>query len=332
MKESEIWAYLAGTASADIKEKVEEWMDSEAFDEEVFAKVESLYHVTDQASMLSAREYQALKQQTIAKLGKRRGIGAHLGRITRYAAAAVVLIVATMWFFFPAQFNQFIQQEETVASASFSGKQHIQLPDGSTVLLNENSELSYSGAFGREVREVTLNGEGYFDIKHDRSRPFIVRSNGVKTTVLGTVFNIKAYDGQPEVVVTVTRGKVAVGNNEQVLDEILPDEQLAVNTRTNEVKKTSIQAEQELKWKDEFLVLNNVTMEEAATIIGKRFDVEVIITNPGLRQQQVTGAFLEQEGLRHIVSMVSRTMQATYTVEGDTVTIEGGIGSGAVEQ
>lgn len=71
----------------------------------------------------------------------------------------------------------------------------MRLPDGSTVLLNEGSELSYSTSFGKQAREVTLTGEGYFDVQHNLSKPFKVLTGNVTTTVLGTAFNIKAYPG-----------------------------------------------------------------------------------------------------------------------------------------
>jgi len=108
----------------------------------------------------------------------------------------------------------------------------LQLPDGSTVLLNGDSKLNYDKDFGVTNREVTLSGEAYFDVRHDRL-PFIVHTGKVRTTVLGTAFNIRAYKDQHDIKVTVTRGKVRVETDRQVLGTIAPNEQIAFNTTTD---------------------------------------------------------------------------------------------------
>src|SRR5690606_6204958 len=110
----------------------------------------------------------------------------------------------------------------------FTKKDFIKLPDGSTVLLNDDSELSYSLPFDDGPREVTLKGEAFFDIIHDNNKPFIVRTGNISTNVLGTAFNINARNRN--VVVTVERGLVQVSDETQALSLVHPDERLTVNT------------------------------------------------------------------------------------------------------
>lgn len=104
----------------------------------------------------------------------------------------------------------------------------IFLPDGSTVFLSPGSRLNYPSTFdGKKKREVFLQGQGFFDIKHNASRPFIVHSGQVATTVLGTAFNIKAQPHEKYITVTVKRGKVSVSDRYKTLGVITPQEQIS---------------------------------------------------------------------------------------------------------
>ena len=88
----------------------------------------------------------------------------------------------------------------------------LNLPDGSTVILHNESTLEVPSDFGASVREVRLRGEGYFEIVHDPSHPFRVYGNGVVTQVLGTKFGVRVRPGEDVAWVAVTEGRVAVGS------------------------------------------------------------------------------------------------------------------------
>ncbi|WP_163024732.1 FecR family protein, partial [Pseudomonas viridiflava] len=105
-----------------------------------------------------------------------------------------------------------------------SGNEHqkVNMPDGSTVILNNNSSISYPKVFGVK-RAVTLTGVGYFDIRHDLKKSFTVHTGNLSTVVLGTAFNIKAYDRDHEISVTVTRGKVSVLDSNAALAILTPN-------------------------------------------------------------------------------------------------------------
>ncbi len=239
------------------------------------------------------------------------------------AAAIALLIVSFFWLYNPPTQDHIQKQQAKLIPGDFYGRQYIDLPDGSTVILNDSSRLTYKASFGEGSREVFLTGEGYFDIKHDTANPFIVHTGKLKTTVLGTAFNVKAYDNQEQVIVTVTRGKVAVGDNEKVYDYILPDEQLAVNTQTYDFKKTTnTDSEQVLTWKSEFLIFDEITMEEVAQIISKRFDKEVRIEHEELKKCLIKATFLDGESLEHIIASICRVTKATYKTENEIIIIE----------
>src|SRR5687768_11794332 len=107
------------------------------------------------------------------------------------ACVAFIIIFSGAALFY---FNNEISSASTHSAAALDMRQpgFIKLPDGSTVVLNGGSKLEFPESFAPDVREVTLKGEAYFDITHDPKRPFVVHTGKVRTTVLGTAFNIKA--------------------------------------------------------------------------------------------------------------------------------------------
>jgi transmembrane sensor len=251
---------------------------------------------------------------------------------SRWAAvAAAILVVAVFagWFFSGTRAVQpeaitLHEEKREPESAFFTGKQFVRLPDGSTVLLNDDSKLTYSTSFGKNVRQVNLVGEGYFDVQHDPSRPFVVVTGKIKTTVLGTIFNVRAYPGQAEIKVSVTRGKVLVGDEERAFGIITPDQSIAVNTTTNDFVQTDLKGEASEPWQSRFLILDDVSLEEAARTIGEKYAVKIILVNNDLKKCRISAMFLDGEDLDQVLTVVSGVVRATYAFQSDgSVKIEG---------
>ncbi len=209
-----------------------------------------------------------------------------------------------------------------VEAQTYHGKQFIHLPDGSTVILNAGSELRYDSTFGLASRDVTLTGEAFFDIKHDEAKPFRVWSGAVYTYVLGTAFNVKAYPDQPEIIVTVARGKVKVCEAQRELGVVMPQQQLAVHRATLQAEPAAASDTEDLAWKDDFLIFDNTTMADVANAIGKRFGVTVRVTDQ-IRDCRINAAFMNDEDLEHILVVTSKVLHGAYVQHDNTITISG---------
>jgi transmembrane sensor len=244
------------------------------------------------------------------------------------AAAVAALMVGIGWYTLigadeATKADQTAMVEVQQAGiVTFQGPDFVRLPDNSTVMLDKGSELSYSSVFGETTREVSLKGEAFFDVAH-ASVPFTVRTGKIVTTVLGTAFNVKVSDG---VTVTVSRGKVAVGDERHTFDTILPNEQLAVDTKSNEFVKSIVDPETVMQWKLKYFILDKVTFSEAAELISERFNVKVAIENKSLNNCMINAWFLRNESLQQVMEAVSEFKQATYTIDHDVIIIEGGSG------
>jgi transmembrane sensor len=245
-----------------------------------------------------------------------------------YSAAAVLTIsvVAFLWSLMRTEIAtpaRIAGQEKESTPGVYSGKQVVDLPDGTRVILNDKSELSFNPSFGESDRKVTLTGEASFDVTHDASRPFIVRTGKVNTRVLGTAFNISAYPEQSEITVTVLRGLVEVGDDQQAFGKVSPDQQIFVNKSTHDFVKKVTRAEAQMAWQSNFLILDDVTLEEAAWRIGEKFKVNIILENPGLKSCKFYGSFLNDESLTEILDMMSPVLHITYKIEDENVIVSG---------
>ncbi|WP_256006777.1 FecR family protein [Pedobacter deserti] len=198
----------------------------------------------------------------------------------------------------------------------------VSLPDGSTVILNDNSILEYPKVFSGKSREVVLRGEGYFDIKHDPMRPFVVQSEGLTTIVLGTAFNIRALKGTP-IVVTVTRGKVKVQEDDNLLAVLLPNQQLVFDQKVGTPRKFEVIADKAVAWQKNDLFFDDVTMEQAVAILNKKFNVKIFFEQEQGKKCRFTAAFLNDQNLDEILNVITAFNNASFKRAGDIITIIG---------
>lgn len=231
------------------------------------------------------------------------------------AAAVVAIAVAAVWVYNgrSEKMNAISQQEEVY---TVSGPDYVRLADNSTVTLKNGSKLIYGKSFGTSNRDVTLVGEAFFDVAHNPSSPFKVHTGKIVTTVLGTAFNVNASDGN-QITVAVTRGKVAVGDESHTYGTITPNEQIAVNTTTNNFVKTHLTSDTMLAWKDKFLIFDEVNLEEAATLINSKYGVKIKFERPQLKKCGVNAKFLNDESLSDVLDVVTAAVSVVYTIEKD---------------
>ncbi len=158
------------------------------------------------------------------------------------------------------------------------GQYKVILPDNSVVWLNAASSLRFPVAFAGNTRAVELEGEGYFEVAHDKRKPFIVTSQNQQTIVKGTKFNIAAYASDKEMVTTLVEGSVlvrAMNNHRDGIDEILlrPNEQVVMNN--NVMTKSNVDPTQAIAWKDGKFIFNNTPLSRIMQQLSRWYDVEV---------------------------------------------------------
>lgn len=155
------------------------------------------------------------------------------------------------------------------------GQYQVVLPDGSNVWLNADSRLRFPPVFTADKREVYLQGEGFFAIEHNDS-PFIVHADDQQVQVLGTQFNIRAYQGEPTIQTTLLTGSVKVGHVGAALPYLLkPNQQSAFDRQTKSVTIANVTAQEYAAWKDGYFTFTNTELATVMQDIARWYDVTI---------------------------------------------------------
>ncbi|HZI52179.1 MAG TPA: FecR domain-containing protein [Chitinophagaceae bacterium] len=208
-----------------------------------------------------------------------------------------------------------------IAVANPSGKvQTIQLPDSSFVSLNANSTLRYSKNFNRN-RSLELSGEGFFNVTHDPSYPFIVKAGELETTVLGTAFNIKAYPSMPKTVISVINGSVKVDHEEKELGMLSPSGQLQYDKSRETASLVTIDSNSVIGWRRGQLQFDGETFSEIAGSIENWYGVKIVLTNPGMGACRFYMSFDNTIALDKLLQAMSIITEMKYSINNNTNTI-----------
>ena len=249
-------------------------------------------------------------------------------------AAVSLLIVAltSLWKAFHVQdvINQDLAYNEIIVP--LGEKAQIILSDGSHVWINSASKLRYPEKFGEISRDVTLEGEAFFDVSKNQEKPFIVNTRDVKVNVIGTAFNVKCYPGDKKTQTIVVRGEVKVedilGNQKAII--LKPNEMATLQEKVLTGQKTSnivsitvnkVNSENLVSWKDQLLVFAGESFEDLAVKMERWFNVKIKIDNNELKSERYNGKFVHNETVYQVLEAIKITTPITYKVEKDTIII-----------
>lgn len=235
-----------------------------------------------------------------------------INRFTRVAAAAIFIAVCFSAFFY--WYNQPIKEQAGQRIAhQVVENQKIYLPDGSTAVVKAGSKLHYPSSFdSANTRDIYLEGEAFFDIRHNVSKPFIVHSGEISTTVLGTSFNIKAFPADKNITITVIRGKVKVSNRNKVVGTITRNQQITYNKQNGHATHAVVPVEPYMDWQKQNLLLDNVTVGEATELLEQRFDVSIVFTSEKVKSKRFTTTLIKDETLEQALKLICEFNDAVY--------------------
>jgi len=239
----------------------------------------------------------------------------------KVAAVIVPFIIASVLFLFFREMpeeNQIAEQLLIEKSNPKGEKRTVFLSDGSKVMLNAESKLRFKKPFDKHQRIIQLEGEAFFEVTPDKNRPFIVKSGNIETTVLGTSFNIKAYENEKSISIAVKTGLVAVENknldlvNEQNKSILLsPLEMATYSKETNRTLVSDYDPIRVLAWHDGTLYFDDASIEEFVAKVERWYGVELIIDRSKPIAKGITGIFKDQS-LEEILMGTKETSEFEY--------------------
>ena len=245
----------------------------------------------------------------------------------KIAIAASIAGVFCTGFLFRKQLDNFLDPVKYEQTVALKGElKMIQLADGTSILLNADSRLSYPDHFKEDTREVTLTGEAYFKVVHDATKPFIVHSCKINTMVLGTSFNIKAYKDDKTIKVTVVTGKVGVLVKESSTKQrsvlLTPNMQAVFNKNSEKLANETLDdASLVIGWSQGKLQYRNTPLPDVLADLRRKYNV-VINADKNLQSCTLYADF-NNLSLQKVLKIIGTLINARTIKEGNGYRLRG---------
>lgn len=207
-----------------------------------------------------------------------------------------------------------------VVKANKGDKATIELPDGTNVVLNSASQLSYLNSFGEKVRRVQLNGEAYFKVAHDAKHAFIVQVGDLEVKVLGTSFNVSAYEDAKDVTVVLLEGKVGIYAQE--MSHIMkPGDKIEYNKTTHKITTAQVHPDDYIEWTKGNIYFEKESLENIMKTLSRIYDVEIRFDSSKLPKEYFTGT-IPGGGIQNALNILMLTSPFYYEMDGSVIVLK----------
>lgn len=258
-----------------------------------------------------------------------------------WKAAAVFLIATSAFLLYRINWTGGLPKADMQLVRTLKGERKmIVLPDGTKVAINVDSKLSFPSAFQDSTREVSLTGEAFFDVHEDHKHPFIIHTRKLAIRVLGTAFNVKAYQNDKFSETTLIRGIIQVRLTDRPNDQITlrPTEKLVVNYLTPVAKESKVTLVKnntlpevtylqkndttvvETSWLQNKLIFKNQDFETITNSLSRRYNVSIQFENQLEKDLRFTGVF-EKETVTEILNALQLTENFKYKIVNEKILI-----------
>jgi ferric-dicitrate binding protein FerR (iron transport regulator) len=310
--------YHQGRCSLEEQRIVEQWLDAEevemsfpenadinAIGDRGWKRISSRYHIDVQPDPVTA------------------GFKSRNYRMFWQLAACITLIFGAATFYYLSNGHQDSRLVYKEIKTQKGQKLSVSLADGTVVWLNSESVLRFPENFKGRSRELEFSGEAYFSVAKDASKPFIIRTEKTKIQVLGTKFNLRAMATETATTVVVEEGKIQFSGT--------PDQQRLILTANKrgvfETKSTmpsmqtdEVYAGKYMAWKNGELLMDNLTIEEAARTLERWYNVKINISREDLLKERYTGSF-KNPALKQVLKSLAFAVKCSYKQNGQTFTL-----------
>lgn len=274
---------------------------------------------------------------------KRRTVSIGLAWKVAAAVAAAVVLLVVLWQKTPVdelkqdpvvavakEKAEVEEHEETIAKAVEAKKirmitvevpagemKDVVLPDGTEVCLNAKSRLEYPETFEGKMRLVSLKGEGYFKVSHDKRHPFVIKANEVMTRVLGTEFNIRCYDAK-DVHVTLVEGSVEVASDINKV-RISPNQDASLSE--GRLVVANVNPKDFTSWREGLMYFDNATLRTILHQIGVWYDVSVVCDKSSILDKHFHYMFNVNDSIEKAIQLLRDASDLEITMEDNTIKV-----------
>lgn len=260
----------------------------------------------------------------------------------RSIAAALVIGLGIGIVYYYLKEDGISSPSQNILATKKGSKSSLVLPDGTKVLLNADTRLTYDQAFGKKLREVNLEGEAYFEVVKDSKHPFIVHTKAMNVKVLGTVFNVRAYNSESNTAATLLKGSIEVRLNKKSDRNIVvlkPNEKIVVNNsdtanatakysqpRSIDISVAAIKLNAqdssvaETGWTQNRLVFDQAYYSKVFPELERWYGINVIIKDSSILKRKISGIY-ENESLTEVLESFKLATGFKYKIEDNNLLI-----------
>lgn len=292
--------YIKGEVSEKEKHHIVEWLETDPANMREYMALRKLYDV----SLWNTDSRQA----TLQPMRKKRTLRRFAIEVLKVAAVLLIGFAGTLLLLEKSPEPVGMQTIHVPAGQ----RAELTLSDGTNVWLNSHSTLKFPEHFEANARNVELDGEGYFTVTHNKSRPFTVQTKKYAIHVLGTEFNVKAYHSSDLFETALLEGSVEIstlGNNESL--RLKPNQIASANNGKLNIR--NIPNYNYFKWKEGLFCFENETVESLIEKMQLYYDIKIEVEKPSLLQHRYSGKFRTKDGIEHVLKVLQLKHKFTYT-------------------
>lgn len=324
-----LFTYFSDKLTQEEEKILAEWLKADYANKKIFSEMAEWWAIAHVPHFMESKEsefnrrfYHLIKQTKPVKTSF-----LNTRRLIRVAASLLILLTVGLSAYY-AGTNSLLtsdsgsQESVYEAEVPFGGQSKLILPDQSIVWINAGSTLKYQEDRKLNQREVLLTGEAYFEVASDSLRPFIVKTEKLDVEVLGTTFNVKAYEDDETIDVVLLTGKIDVlleSSAESI--ELVPNQLLTFNKETEEANVSVVYGLDYAAWKDGILRFSEQSFTKIANVLERVYNVKIEVESEYLKNEYFTGSFTKQHTLNHILEEIDVENKYTSQKSGNIYTI-----------
>jgi len=314
--------YIKGEATQQEQGQLELWLKANSDNAVLFEEIKASWQNTaklnqhikiDKVKAWASIQEKIKEEQKVIPITRK--APAYNSWILRVAAILIVGLFAT-WFFLKTG------KPELIIVQTAKEAKTITLPDNSTIILNENSSLTYPKEFAANERNVSLEGEAFFEITKNPAKPFIIENKSFNVKVLGTSFNVLAYEKDTTAVVTVVTGTVSFIDENDYSELLTVGDVGVLNKRKQRIQKSTNADLNFMAWKTKKLEFTNTTFNEVCVSLKKYFSIDINVKDKAILNCTFTG-FFEDPKLDDVLKVLEKTLNIKAVVNQKNVEITG---------
>lgn len=300
--------YIAGDATEAEKQRITEWIQENPQNMREYMAQRKLHDVA-----LWRTEPVAEEKRPEKKHVSLRGLCMEAAKI-----AAVVAIVLLGTHYLGGKHQ--VQENEALQSIYVPAGQRaeLMLADGTKVWLNSRSTLTFPGSFKGDIRNVKLDGEGYFAVTKNVEQPFIVETHKCDVKVLGTEFNVMAYTTDSVWETSLLEGAVEILVPGSTNSGMKLEPNTMASLKGNKLVKGRIKEADYFLWREGLLCFNNISVSDMIEKLKLYYGVDIVVNNTKILKNHYTGKFRTKDGVEHVLKVLKLNNKFTYTKDDET--------------